>query len=201
MMLNGRPLLSHIIERVAPQVTALVINANGDAGRFDAFGLAIVPDQFADIGTPLAGLHAGLGWANDNGFDAILTVPSDAPFVPRDLAERLRGEQAAVAASGGQTHYLTGLWPTGLLVTLEKMFSSDRHSRESGNPALPLKESGAPAFAGVTKQSDIIRVQDWVVACHARIVEWPAQPYDPFFNVNTPEDLAEAERIAAEFKP
>ena len=201
MMLAGKPLLSHIIERVEPQVTVVIVNANGDASRFVQFGLNVIRDSRDDIGTPLAGIHAALSWARGNRFDGVLAVPSDAPFLPRDLAARLEGPEAAVASSGSQTHYLTGFWPTDLVHILEKALAQSRHSRESGNPALVAKESGAPAFARVTDNSRTVRVQDWVAACHARIVEWPARPFDPFFNVNTPEDLAEAARIAAKFAP
>jgi molybdenum cofactor guanylyltransferase len=201
MRFGNRPLLSHVIARVATQVESVILNANGDAARFAPFGLTVVTDQHLDIGTPLAGLHAALRWAKDHRFDAALTVPSDAPFVPRDLAGRLAGEGASVAASGGQTHYLTGFWPAYLLEILEEALLHVRHSRESGNPALVDEGSGVPAFAGVTENGRMRRVQDWVRLCDARIIEWPVQPFDPFFNINTPDDLAEAERIAAEFAP
>ena len=170
---RGRSILAHLMSRLEPQVSAVLLNANGDAGRFEHAGIRVLGDLRADIRTPLAGLHAALVHARDNNVDAILTVPSDTPFLPDDLAHRLMstGCQAAIAASAGQQHYLTGLWSSSLLHHLE---------RAMAQPPLP-------------------RLQGWARSCHAVVVEWPAEPYDPFFNVNTPEELALAERLAAEF--
>lgn len=167
---RGRRILDRIIATLSAQVEALAINANGDPSRFAPVELAVFGDLRSEIGTPLAGLHAALTHAARHGFDAVLTVPSDAPFLPADLLARL-GRPAAIAASGGQAHYLTGLWSSGSLRDLE----------------LAMAEAGLP------------RMQDWARRCNAAAVEWPVTPYDPFFNVNTPDELAEAERIAAEF--
>ncbi len=167
--IGGRTILDHIIVRLRPQVDALAINANGDASRFSSTGLPVFPDRLTDIATPLAGLHASLAWARDNGHDLLLTVPADTPFLPRDLARRL--ESPSIAASSGQEHFIIGAWPTRLADILEHAIRDD----------------------------GLFRVKDWVAIVKARPVEWPATPCDPFFNVNTPEDLAEAVRIAAEF--
>lgn len=174
-ILGSKPLLAHVIDRIGPQVNALIVNANGNASRFKRFGLTVIPDRRNDICTPLAGLHAALCWAREQGFDAALTVPSDAPFLPRDLVLRLSDMKASavVSAAGGQQHFLTGLWAHTLLETLED--------------AIVVQH--------------IVRVKDWVKLCDAATVTWPDQPLDPFFNVNTRQDLAEAERIAAEFNP
>ncbi len=174
-LLDGKTLLDHVVERVAPQVTTMVINANGNPGRFESSGLAVFPDRRSGVGTPLAGLHTALLFAREEGFNAALTVPSDAPFVPHDLVSRLAAERcaAAIAASGGQRHFLTGLWSHTLLEDLQSAIDDDA----------------------------MVRVKDWVAACGAADVEWPVIPFDPFFNVNTPEELAEARRIAAEFRP
>lgn len=171
-MVGGRTIMSRVVERLTGQALAIVINANGDAERFRDPGLPVVGDARPDVGTPLAGLHAALRFANEQGFDAVLTVPSDCPFLPLDLADRLAAEggDAAIAASGGQAHFLTGLWSCHLLPDLQQALDQPP------------------------------RLQDWARRCRAAIVEWPATPYDPFFNVNTPEELAEAERIAAEFR-
>jgi molybdopterin-guanine dinucleotide biosynthesis protein A len=172
--LSGKYLLTWVIERIRPQCDAVVINANGDASRLGLFGLRVIPDMVKDTESPLAGLHAALAYGRDNRFDAVLVVPSDVPFLPRDLHSRLTlFTKASVAASCGQVHFLTGLWSVDLLPTLEGPLSS----------------------------GELRRVQDWVRMCGANSVEWPCEPYDPFFNINTPEDLAEAERIAAEFAP
>ncbi len=174
-MLEGKALLSHVVERIARQVTTVVINANDDASRFAEFGLSAIADRLPGIGSPLAGLHAALSFAREKGFDAVLTVPSDAPFLPRDLTARLAEVHsvAVIAASGGQQHFLTGLWSHGLLEELEAA----------------IHDAG------------LVRVKDWAKSCGAAAVEWPDVPYDPFFNVNTPEELTKAERIAVEFNP
>jgi molybdopterin-guanine dinucleotide biosynthesis protein A len=170
----GRTILARSIDRVAPQVSHLVINANGDAVRFARTGLAVIADLRPAIGTPLAGIHAGLMLARDEGFDAVLTVPSDCPFLPADLVARLAGagRPAAIAGSGGQSHFLTGLWHAALLGELEAALDGG-----------------------------MVRVQDWARLVRAIVVEWPTTPFDPFFNVNTPEDLAEADRLAAQLPP
>lgn len=174
MLLQGKPLLTHIVERLLPPCDTVVVNANGDASRFAQFALDVIPDLITEAGTPLAGLHAALAYGRDNRYDAILTVPSDAPFLPRDLCTRLISDQKAnVAAACGQTHFLTGLWSTDLVSNLEYALRSH----------------------------DLRRAQDWVRMSDAGTAEWPCEPFDPFFNINTPEDLAEAERIAAEFLP
>ena len=166
-------ILGHIVDRMASQVGRLAINANGDAARFASTGLDVIADLPGDAETPLAGLRAALRWTAGNGFDSLITVPSDTPFLPRDLLARLAaaGQKAAIAASGGQDHYLTGLWAVSM------------------NGALDNAIREAPMF----------RVKDWAKLAAAAKVEWPDRPFDPFFNVNTPDDLAEARRIAAEF--
>jgi molybdopterin-guanine dinucleotide biosynthesis protein A len=129
--------------------------------------LRVVADESADVTTPLAGLHAALRFAAANGFDAVLSVPSDTPFLPDDLAARL-GEATvpAIAASGGRSHYLTGLWPVTLAGHLDQ----------------EMKEG-------------LRRVQDFAASCGARVVEWPALPVDPFANINTPQEMQDALRV------
>ena len=174
-LIRGRRIIDRIVACLATQVSDITLNANGDVERFRATGLRIIRDLRPDISTPLAGLHASFAQASDRGFDAVLTVPSDTPFLPVDLLPRLLAtrQPAAIAASATQQHYLTGLWSTALLPDLSSALEAARPPR----------------------------MQDWARMCGAAVVDWPAEPYDPFFNVNTPEDLAEAERIAAEFGP
>lgn len=169
-MVRGRTIIARVIACLSEQVDAVAINANGDPARFESLGLRVFPDRRGDIGTPLAGLHAALTHARDQGFDLVFTVPSDAPFLPHDFVSRL-AHPAAIASSGGQAHYLTGLWSPALLSDLERAMA----------------------------ETQPLRVQDWARRCSATIVEWPVSPFDPFFNVNTLDELAEAERIAAEF--
>lgn len=170
---RGRRIIDRVIAAVAPQVALTAINTNGEAARFAGINLPVFPDAQPGADTPLAGLHAALAFAGREGFSRVLTVPSDAPFLPADLARRLSsaGGQAAIASSGGQAHYVTGLWSSHLLHDVDTAL------------VMPQRP----------------RMQDLASILRASLVEWPAEPYDPFFNINTPDELAEAERIAAEF--
>lgn len=175
-LLAGKPILAHVIERVRPQVTALVLNANGDPKRFAAFDLPVVADDIAGFAGPLAGVLAGLDWAAVNvpGVTHIASFATDAPFLPRDLvasfreAMRLGHYDLACAASDGRTHPVFGLWPVAV--------------REDLREAL---------------RSGIRKVDQWTARFSLVEVEFPAAPIDPFFNANRPEDLEEAERLVA----
>jgi molybdenum cofactor guanylyltransferase len=167
--LGGKPLMAHVIARLGPQVDDLIINSNGVPFRFAKFHAAVVPDLMEDLTTPLAGLHASLKHAALHGSDLVITVPSDTPFLPPDLALRL-GEGPAIACSGGHEHYIVGAWPVGLIGDLEAAIHRDR----------------------------LFRVKDWAKRCHARHIEWALTPHDPFFNINTPDHLAAAERMLNE---
>ena len=172
--LGGRPLLAHIVERARPQVAALAINANGDPARFAAFGLPVVADTIAGFAGPLAGVLAGMEWAAQRhaGAEWLATFATDAPFFPRDLVARLHaavaraGADMACARSDGQDHPVFGLWPVRLAVDLRRAMDE-----------------------GVRK------VDVWTGRYRLAVAEFPAQPFDPFFNANRPEDLAEAERL------
>jgi molybdenum cofactor guanylyltransferase len=171
-LLAGRPVLAHVIERVRPQVAALAINANGDPARFAGYGLPVVADTVEDFAGPLAGVLAGLDWAREAvaGCPWLLSAPTDAPFLPTDMARRLlergRGAEVAVAASGGRAHPVAALWSVSL--------------RE------PLR---AALARGIRKVEDFTR--DYRIAT----VDFATDPIDPFFNLNRPEDLQEAERL------
>jgi len=174
--LAGRPILEHILERARPQVTRLAVNANGDAGRFARFGLPVVPDAIADFAGPLAGISAGLDWAAAEVAECthLASFAGDAPFLPADLVARLAQALAdgthdlACAASGGRAHPVFGLWPLRL-----------RHD---------LREA---------VQGGVRKVDAWTGRYRLATVEFAASPLDPFFNANRPEDLLEAERLAA----
>lgn len=103
--LDGRPMVAHVLGRLAPQVDAVLINANQNADRYGAFGYPVVPDRIEGYAGPLAGLHAGLGASNT---PLVVTVPCDSPFLPLDLVARLRAAleanhaQLAVAKTGDQ---------------------------------------------------------------------------------------------------
>ncbi|GLI93238.1 molybdenum cofactor guanylyltransferase [Methylocystis echinoides] len=169
--IGGRPILAHVIERLAPQCARLVINANGDPARFADFGLPVVADVPPDFAGPLAGVLAGMDAAQ--GVDDILSAPADTPFLPADLVERLysararAGAEIAVAASGDRAHHAVALWPTRL--------------REELRRAL-LEEDERKVSAFIARYRNVA-------------VEWPVEPFDPFFNVNRPEDVGLAEAI------
>jgi len=175
--LAGRPILAHIVERLTPQVSRLVLNANGDPARFAAFGLPVAADSVEGFAGPLAGILAGLDWAAAQAPDCplVLSAPTDAPFLPRDLVARLLAARAAqhaeiaMAASGGQVHPVVGLWPVELRRDL-------RHA---------------------LVEEDIRKVDVWTARYRVAVVEFPAEPIDPFFNANRPEDLARAEALLA----
>lgn len=166
--LHGRPVLAHVIDRLAPQVHGLVLNANGDAARWAAFGLTVVPDGLPEFPGPLAGLLAAMDWGAGR-YGWIATAACDSPFLPRDLVARLRaagGGGAAIAASGGRRHPVAGLFPVALRGTL------------------------AAYIAGGGRKAD-----DWAARCGAAVAAFEASPVDPFFNINTPEELAVAEGL------
>lgn len=175
--LGGRPLLAQVIERLAPQVAGLALNANGDPARFAGFGLPVLADSVAGHPGPLAGVLAGLDWAAVQGATAIVTAAGDTPFFPRDLAARLAAaagpEGLALAASPDETgrlqrHPTFGLWPVAL--------------REDLRAALA---------AGLRK------IVLWTDAHGAGTSVFEATPFDPFFNINTPEDMAAAADLGA----
>jgi molybdenum cofactor guanylyltransferase len=173
----GRTILERVIARLSPQCDGLILNANGDPARFAAFGLPVVADDVADYPGPLAGILAALDWmaAKRPEVEYVLSAAADCPFLPRDLVARLaaareeQGAELAVAASGGQTHPVIGLWSVRLRGEL-------RHAL--------VKE-------------DIRKIDRWTARYKLATVSWPAAPLDPFFNANTVEDIAEAERLAA----
>jgi molybdenum cofactor guanylyltransferase len=167
--LGNKPLLAHVISELQRQVETIVINANGDGARFATFGLAVIADEATHCVTPLAGLHGVLNFAKKAGFDAVITVPSDCPFLPPDLVELLAPAAlktgAAIARSGGQSHFLTGLWHVTLAAALDIAI----------------------------RQDNLFRVKDWAAQCGAVSVDWPSGTMDPFFNINTKADLRLAE--------
>ena len=172
--LAGRPVLDHILARLAPQAAPVLLNVNGDPARFAGYGLEILPDPVAGHPGPLAGVLAGLEWARTAGHDWILTVPGDAPFLPLDLASRLReacaaaGAMLACASSGGRTHPVAAIWSAALAQPLRGALDAGR-----------FKVGGFTAEQG------------------AAVADWPVDPADPFMNINTPDDLMAAERLSA----
>ena len=179
--LRGRPILDHVIERLGPQVDRIVINANGEPARLADYKLPIVADSVEGFAGPLAGVLAGIEWAASRcpGAQWIVTAATDTPFFPRDLVARFKQAVAAAqadmacAASAGRHHPVFGLWPVVL---------------------------GPDLFHAMTVDG-VRKVDVWTARHRLAVAEFAAERYDPFFNVNRPGDVAEAERIATEHRP
>ena len=173
--LGDRTILEHVIERARPQVAALLLNANGDPARFARFGLPVAADVVEGFAGPLAGVLTGMEWARARRPDCawIATMATDTPFFPRDLVARMyqavRGADLACASSNGRASPVFGLWPVRLADDLRRA----------------LLDEG------------IRKVDLWTARHRLVEVDFPAEPFDPFFNANRPEDLAEAERLLA----
>jgi molybdopterin-guanine dinucleotide biosynthesis protein A len=174
-LLGGRPLLAHAVGRAAPQVARLAISAHDDAARLGAFGLPILADSVPGFVGPLAGILAGMDWAADQGLDLLASFACDAPFFPVTLVGRLaearRREAATIAraASGGRRHPVFALWPVALREPLRRA----------------LRDEG------------VRKVDAWSARYPLATVDFPLPPFDPFFNINTPDDLARAETLLA----
>jgi molybdopterin-guanine dinucleotide biosynthesis protein A len=174
---GGRPLLAHAVERLRPQVGPLLLNANGDPARFAAFGLPVTPDTVTGFRGPLAGILAGMLWARDRApaVHYVATVATDTPFLPRDLVARLSaavdGNKLAIARCGGRNYPVFGLFPAGL----------------------------ADHLATFLTTSPNLAVMAWIDRHDGLAVDFEEPGpggLDPFFNINTREDLAMAEAVA-----
>lgn len=183
--IGGQSLLSRVCDRLAPQVTGLALNANGDAARFDDLGLPVVADSIEGFAGPLAGVLAGLDWAATQGADAIVTAAADTPFFPTDLVARL------LAASEGQAHPLV-LATTPR--TGEELKSGGR-SRVNRHPTFGLWPVALRDDLRAALHDGLRKVVIWTDRHGGREALFEATPFDPFFNVNTPEDLKRAEEL------
>ena len=176
--IGGNTILARVLKRMTPQCSRLIVNANGDPARFADTGLPVVPDSVPDFAGPLAGILAGLDWAAAHAPEIadVASVPGDCPFLPVDLVPRLEaarqeaGTPLACARSGDWRHPVVGLWPVAL--------------RDDLRRALTVE--------------NLHKIEIWTARHGVAIADWPAEPVDPFFNVNTPEDVAAAERVAAQ---
>ena len=178
--IGGISILDRVLATLSGQTTEIIINANGDPKRFADTGLEVVPDNVAGFAGPLAGILTGLDWlaAQENGVEWLVSVPGDCPFLPEDLVERLHiarrkmgaGVPLACARSGDWRHPVVGLWPLALRADLRKALVDE----------------------------DLRKIEVWTARHGVAIADWPDQPIDPFFNVNTPEDAARAEQVAAQ---
>ena len=178
--IGGVTILDRVLATLSAQCTGIIINANGDPKRFADTGLEVVPDTVPGFAGPLAGILTGLDWLakQNNGVEWLLSVPGDCPFLPDDLVERLHqarrkmgaGVPLACARSGEWRHPVVGLWPIALREDLRKALVDE----------------------------DLRKIEVWTARHGVAIADWPDQPIDPFFNVNTPEDAARAEKVAAQ---
>jgi molybdenum cofactor guanylyltransferase len=177
LRIGGQTILERVLERFAPQCAMLVLNANGDPGRFADTGLPVIPDTVPGFAGPLAGILAGLEWAAAHARDVsdVVSVPGDCPFLPTDLVARLAAARRdaatplACARSGERRHPVIGLWPLTLRADLQNA----------------LVERG------------LRKIDMFTAPYGVALADWPTAPVDPFFNVNTPDEAAEANRIAA----
>lgn len=175
--LAGKTLLQRTIERAQPQVSSLLLNANGNSLRFARSRLPVVPDIFPDNLGPLAGIHAGLRWMQTDNPDAewLASFASDTPFFPTDMVARLfaaattQKAQLAIATSNNRVHPIFALWHASLAGKIEQQLQT----------------------------GEIPRLQDWIKQQKMVEVEFTAEGYDPFFNINAPQDLYTAEPLAA----
>ena len=176
--IGNETILARSLARLGPQVSGIVLNANGDPARFASFGLPVVADSVPDFAGPLAGILAGLDWVAANRPDIawVASVPGDCPFLPRDLVAKLHaariegGKALACAHSGDWRHPVVGLWQVAL--------------REDLRHAITVE--------------DLRKIEVWTARHGIALADWPTEPVDPFFNVNTPEDVARATKLAAE---
>ena len=176
--IGGVTILDRVLAVLSAQCTGIIINANGDPERFADTGCPVIADNVPGFAGPLAGILAGLDWLaeQNNGIEWIVSVPGDCPFLPDDLVEKLHGARRAMGAgvplacarSGEWRHPVVGLWPLALRADLRKALVDE----------------------------DLRKIEVWTARHGVAIADWPDQPIDPFFNVNTPDDAERAKRIA-----
>jgi molybdopterin-guanine dinucleotide biosynthesis protein A len=179
LKIGAATILERVLDRFGPQCSRLILNANGDPARFASTHLPVIADEIPDFAGPLAGVLAGLDWAAAQMPEVawIASVPGDCPFLPRDLVARLHAARAAAdlplacARSGEWRHPVVGLWPVALRADLRRALVEE----------------------------NLHKIEVWTGRHGVAIADWPAAPVDPFFNVNTPDDAAEAGRIAAQY--
>jgi len=176
--LDGRPVLSHVIERFRPQIGRLILNANGDLSRFATFGLEVVADREIPGQGPLSGILTALEWAKRHAPDctAVATVSTDVPFLALNLIQRLeaeRGDGVAIAVSAGRRHPTIAIWP------------------------LTSRIAVADALQRGALSVDALAAELNAVAVPFPMGEIDGVTIDPFFNVNRPEDLVAARALLA----
>ena len=177
LKLGGETLIARTIARAKPQANELVINANGDLSRFAAFGLPVIEDKIGGFLGPLAGILAGFEWMRTNRPQAqwLASFACDCPFFPPDMVERLIAKAAAekaavaVAASGERHHPVFAVWSASIAATSDS----------------------------VLKGRGLRKMDDFIALLASTRVQFRSDPIDPFFNINTPDDLERAESLLA----
>ncbi|OAN80524.1 molybdenum cofactor guanylyltransferase MobA [Sulfitobacter sp. EhC04] len=175
LQLGGQSVLDRVIDRLSPQVADLALNANGDAARFAALGLPVLPDSIEGFAGPLAGVLAGLDWAAEQGADTIVTAAADTPFFPCDLVPQL------LLASEGMAQ------PLVLAATPDLERGRARH------PTFGLWSVGLRDDLRASLEDGVRKVVQWTGRHEGREAQFPDEA--AFFNINTPEDLQRAEAM------
>lgn len=169
--LGGKTLLQRSIERAQPQVSELILSANGNSLRFARSRLPVIADLFEHFPGPLAGIHAALTFMSERDPDNewLASFACDTPFFPRDMVQQLLAAagdaQLVVARSNNRVHPIFALWHASILGRIEQL----------------LRSGHSP------------RLQEWIEDFNPVYVDFSATDYDPFFNINTPQDLYSAE--------
>lgn len=172
--LEGRVLVDRSLERLRPMVEAVAINANREVEAYATRGVPVLSDVIGGYQGPLAGVLTGLRWASDKGASHLVSVAGDTPFFPADLGSRLSASVSdatpiAMAQSADGRHPTFAIWPTALADDLEAA----------------LKDGTRKIIA-------------WSDAKGCSSVQFDSDGFDPFFNVNTPDDMATAARMVSE---
>ncbi|MGB0843589.1 MAG: molybdenum cofactor guanylyltransferase MobA [Alphaproteobacteria bacterium] len=177
--LDGKAMIAHVIERAAPQVDTLVINANADPSLYQAFGLDLIADEVSGFAGPLAGIHTGMRHAEKAGYKWLVTFACDAPFVPLDFAATClktaeeTNAEIVMAASNGRTHPVAGLWSVGLVESLQAFLAGGDRKVDLWTAGQATEIQDFPFGKGIDPNE-------------------PEKGLDPFFNINRPDDLKEA---------
>lgn len=175
MEIFGEPMIAHVARRLAGQCKTVVISANGDASRFDFLNMPVVSDGFSGHRGPLAGILAALDWMTEACPAAqwLASIAVDTPFFPGDFVAKLHEERRkkssllAMASSGGRKHPVDALWIATLRSDLRNTLSS----------------------------GDIGKVGSWMAHHDAAVASWSTDPFDPFMNINTPDELEAARAL------
>ena len=171
LAIGNTPLIERVVGRFAEQIAPLIISANGDPARFDWLKLPVISDTIEGFAGPLAGVLASMRWATEHtNAEAVLSVAADTPFFPLNYSQKMlenaQPDTIRLANSNNRRHPVFGLWPVGLADQLEEFLAAgDR------------------------------KVMMFVEQYANELIEFPCADVDPFFNVNSPDDLIKAKTI------